>query len=318
MDYSNKWIYRQIEKSPHGLCIIFNNHFEGDNYREGTDIDKDNLQGTFTDLGYEVIVHNNYPAQTIKDELGHYCLGYSKEIDSLFVCFLTHGGDGYICGNDYNRIRHSELSKIFSQTGCVYKSIPKVIINQACSGRSFGRGQDATNPNVFNNSFVSNDQGLSERNPNVFNNSFGCNNQGLSERNTNVFNNSFVSNNQGLSERNPIFENKDYENYKDFMILSASSPGMPSLRTEDGSPFVHYLCKVLRNHAYEHCFEEMIKLLRSELGKSSVNIEDGVRCTPPTPHGTLDKRLFIHPNDGVYAMAIDDSRKAYIKWMHMI
>lgn len=77
---------------------------------------------------------------------------------------------------------------------------------------------------------------------------------------------------------------------------------MPSLRTEDGSPFVHYLCKILRNHAYEHCFGEMVTLLRIELGKSSCTIEDGVRCTPPTPHGTLDKRLFIHPNDKANSM----------------
>jgi len=265
MDDSNDWIYPQLEKNPHGLCIIFNNYFDGDNYREWTDIDKDNLNATFTSLGYEIIVHNNYPAQTIKDELNHYCLGYSEEIDSLFVCFLTHGGENYICGNDYKPIRYSELSNIFSQNGCVFKNIPKVVINQACSGgTSFGRGQDAVN--------------------------------------TNVFNNSFVSNNQGLSERNPIFENKDYENYKDFMILSASSPGMPSLRTEDGSPFVHYLCKVLDKHAYEHSFDEMVTLLRIEMGKSSCNIKYGVGCTPPTPHGTLDKRLFLYPIDTANAM----------------
>jgi len=252
MDDSNKWIYHQIEKSPHGLCIIFNNYFDGDNYREGTDIDKNNLEATFTDLGYKIIVHNNYHAQTIKDELNNYCLGCSKKIDSLFVCFLTHGGKNYICGNDYKPICYSELTKIFSQNGCVFNNIPKVIINQACSGgTSFGRGQDATN----------------------------------------------IIDELDIDPELELNSNPEYENYKHFVILSASSPGTIALRTEHGSPFVHHLCKVLRKYAYDHAFHKMVILLRDEMGKSTCCIEGGEKCTPPTPYGTLDKLFFIHPFD---------------------
>lgn len=59
----------EMDCSPHGYCIIFNNPFNGDRRRTGTGKDCHVLKELFKELGYKVIIIENKNAEEMLHHL---------------------------------------------------------------------------------------------------------------------------------------------------------------------------------------------------------------------------------------------------------
>ncbi|XP_037804763.1 caspase-1-like [Penaeus monodon] len=69
--------------------------------RNGTDRDRDQAQALFTNLGFQVTVHNNLRVYEIKEKLQDLAFGVDhSECDALAVVFMSHGGQGDLWGHD--------------------------------------------------------------------------------------------------------------------------------------------------------------------------------------------------------------------------
>ncbi|XP_071828849.1 caspase-6-like isoform X2 [Apostichopus japonicus] len=136
-----------------GLAIIFNNeNFLKMTKRTGTRIDTDKLSTTFKNLGFKVLICDDYTADDIRKLLRAASnLNYSGY--NCFLCvFLTHGDEGIIYGSDgdpesFNGngnvdstsrtwlLLKDDVFDIFRGNNC--RSLigkPKIFIIQACRG----------------------------------------------------------------------------------------------------------------------------------------------------------------------------------------
>lgn len=101
------------------------------NVRMGTEHDSLRLKTTFEARGYKVIVRENLNNKAIIDEIRK-IVDASICYDSLIVCILSHGEDGYIIAANCIPIPIREIQKIMASEKLLYK--PKMLIVQACQG----------------------------------------------------------------------------------------------------------------------------------------------------------------------------------------
>ena len=128
-----------------GLALIVNNvKFEkptrkGQPFlkeRRGSDKDAENLQKTFTMLGYEVRTVHNQKAEQMREL---FTSAIQKDIkgahDSLVICFLSHGCREGIYGIDNDVVRIDEFSTPLNNKNCgALFGKPKMFFIQACRG----------------------------------------------------------------------------------------------------------------------------------------------------------------------------------------
>ncbi|NXE59095.1 CASP6 protein, partial [Calcarius ornatus] len=121
-----------------GVALIFNHeHFYWQlmmKDRRGTMTDREHLNRTLTDLGFEVRVFDDLKAKDVQKRLDE----ASKEDHSnadCFVCvFLSHGEDDHIYAYD-DKIKIQTLTDMFRGDKC--QSLvgkPKIFVIQACRG----------------------------------------------------------------------------------------------------------------------------------------------------------------------------------------
>ncbi|KAM7022102.1 caspase-6 [Passerculus sandwichensis] len=128
----------KMDHQRRGVALIFNHkRFSWQlnmRDRRGTEVDRDNLNHTLTNLGFEVRVFDNLKAEDVQKRIDE----ASKEDHSnadCFVCvFLSHGKDDHIYAHD-DKIDIQTMTDMFRGDKC--RSLvgkPKIFIIQACRG----------------------------------------------------------------------------------------------------------------------------------------------------------------------------------------
>ena len=136
-----------MDKNPHGLCLIINNHKfyhptdpdKAHNDRGGADIDQFNLTQTFRYLRYKVEVRENLTS----DEMVHTLIQLSQRdhsnYDSFICCILTHGEKDTVHGADSIPVNLFDLTGMMKfAKGLAGK--PKMFFIQACRGETEDTG----------------------------------------------------------------------------------------------------------------------------------------------------------------------------------
>lgn len=123
----------EMNSDPHGICIIFNNQFAGGNYREGTGKDRNELKSLFRSLRYKVIVEENQSAHQMYTILNQQNVNSDNEhFDSFITCFLSHGNNHSIYGNDMSSLSYTAIWSLFGEESSTLRHKPKIFIVQSC------------------------------------------------------------------------------------------------------------------------------------------------------------------------------------------
>ncbi|MFT7808123.1 caspase-8-like isoform X1 [Arapaima gigas] len=123
-----------------GFCLIINNYnfsLSGRNLknRDGTHIDKNNLEAVFQWLGFETQVKQDCSRRQILTLLQDLRNRDHTDMDCFVCCMLSHGMPGAVYGVDGGEVRVSELLEPFSGHHCVsLQQKPKLFFIQACQG----------------------------------------------------------------------------------------------------------------------------------------------------------------------------------------
>lgn len=172
---NNKWIQGKMKKTRkkpftiektrgvydmsskiRGWCLIFSNHvFKHLNKLVGYERDKDNFEGVFNDLGFNVKIFEKVTADEIKSNIQRYANKSASDgshpTNALVVVILSHGSGDYLCGVNYSetnpgdKISVDEVMDIVSNRNCPHLiGKPKIFVLQACRGSKidFGISKD--------------------------------------------------------------------------------------------------------------------------------------------------------------------------------
>lgn len=138
----------QMDKSPHGLCLIINNmHFDGkpNKTRTGSDQDEKRFAKCMPELGYKLFEGKVHKDKTVKEMVS--LLESAADSDhsnyDSFVCFLaSHGSPGVLHGADNRNISLDEIQAIFTRSKTLIGK-PKIFFIQACRGQELPGGRYA-------------------------------------------------------------------------------------------------------------------------------------------------------------------------------
>lgn len=124
----------KMDSDPHGFCIIFNNEFMGVQNRKGTNKDRLELKSLFKTLNYKVIVEENKNAHEMISCLQKISrCNENKRFDSFVCCFLSHGNESGIYGNDQKSLlRYTTIWSLFGQESSTLRNKPKIFVVQSC------------------------------------------------------------------------------------------------------------------------------------------------------------------------------------------
>ena len=89
--------------NPRGQCMIINNEkfiHPNLNYRNGSQVDADNLEKVFLTLGFEVKIHKNLKKAEMEKELELFA-SRTEYSDMIILIVLSHGENGKIQCQDY-------------------------------------------------------------------------------------------------------------------------------------------------------------------------------------------------------------------------
>ena len=105
--FDEKEFYR-IDKNPHGICVIINNHQfyhptdpdKAHLNRGGAEIDQKNLKLTFEYLRYKVEIYEDLTHDGMTDLMLSMAQRNHANYDSFVCCILTHGEQNMVHGAD--------------------------------------------------------------------------------------------------------------------------------------------------------------------------------------------------------------------------
>jgi len=150
---SHSRMYKMTSK-PRGKALIINNQeFTMPDmfpFREGADVDADNLENLFSQLGFSVSKHSNMK----RTDMMRLLIDFSESLnndpgDMLIVAILSHGKEhGKIVTSDCLYIdEESDILRKFNNEYCPsLVGKPKFFIIQACRGEEFDYG--IASPNI--------------------------------------------------------------------------------------------------------------------------------------------------------------------------
>jgi len=141
--------YYQLDKNPHGYCLVFNNfkfHHPYDSTkahpdRGGATIDQSHLLQTFKYLRYEVVIKENLTSLEMQDCMLEFATKDHTCFDSFVCCILTHGEDNIVHGADSQELNFQELAATMKLSPTL-RGKPKIFFVQACRGDQEKRGFD--------------------------------------------------------------------------------------------------------------------------------------------------------------------------------
>ncbi|XP_057601711.1 caspase-8 isoform X2 [Hippopotamus amphibius kiboko] len=144
-------VYRMKSK-PRGYCLIFNNYdfsiarkdvpkLHSIKDRNGTDLDAEALNKTFSELHFDVVHFRDHTAKKICEVLKSYQSMDHNNKDCFICCILSHGDKGIIYGSDGQEAPIYELTSYFTGSNCPsLAGKPKIFFIQACQGDNYQRG----------------------------------------------------------------------------------------------------------------------------------------------------------------------------------
>ena len=148
-----------MDRQPHGVCLIFNNHKFHHPYdmekahpaRGGANIDQYNLIQTFKYLRYDVVVEENLTAQEMQDAMFEMAKRDHQLHDSFVCCILTHGETNIVHGADSQKVDLLQFAATMKLCPSLREK-PKLFFIQACRGEAEHKGleieKDAGGSNV--------------------------------------------------------------------------------------------------------------------------------------------------------------------------
>ncbi|XP_064483194.1 caspase-3-like [Ornithodoros turicata] len=127
-----------------GICAIFNHKVFKSKLnleeRTGTDVDVQNLKSCFSRLGFDVVIYDDYSVKQMRNTLESLSKKSHTEHDCFVCCVLTHGGEGFVYGED-GRLPVKDIMKPFLGSSCLdLVGKPKIFIIQACRGTTKDKG----------------------------------------------------------------------------------------------------------------------------------------------------------------------------------
>ncbi|XP_002737264.1 caspase-6-like [Saccoglossus kowalevskii] len=130
-----------------GHALIFNHenfHWSvGMNRRAGTQIDADNLNDRFRELGFTTHVHQDVSTVRVREIIFEAARADHSNYDAFICVFLSHGDDGIIYAHD-GVLRLQDLMNQFRGDVCPsLAGKPKIFFIQACRGDQHEIGVDA-------------------------------------------------------------------------------------------------------------------------------------------------------------------------------
>lgn len=131
----------QMNRSPHGLCIIINNHKffhhtdpeKAHTERGGAKIDEYNLIQTFRYLHYKVELHENLTSRQMTELMMATSQRDHSMYDSFICCILTHGEKDMVHGADSESVNLLDLAGLIKYSSSL-RGKPKMFFIQACRG----------------------------------------------------------------------------------------------------------------------------------------------------------------------------------------
>lgn len=123
---------------PRGRCLIINMRtFDKGQVpllpRNGSDKDAEILEQLFTDLKFEVEVHNDLEMQTLERLLLTTAIHDHSQYDAFVCCLLTHGKLGVLYTSDAKPVRILDIVEYFDDVHCeTLRGKPKIFFIQAC------------------------------------------------------------------------------------------------------------------------------------------------------------------------------------------
>ena len=130
--------YYTMNKNPHGLCVIFNNHKfysetdpnEGGE-RRGSEIDQYNLTQTFRYLRYKVLVQENITADQMLATMMQVSEQDHSNHDSFVCCILSHTSHDFVYGADSVALELNRLTGVIRNCRSLFNK-PKLFFIQGC------------------------------------------------------------------------------------------------------------------------------------------------------------------------------------------
>ena len=144
--FDEKEFYR-MDKNPHGICIIINNHRfyhptdpdKAHLNRGGAEVDQKNLQLTFQYLRYKVEVYENLTHEQMTKIMMSMAQRDHTAYDSFICCILTHGEQNMVHGADSNPVSLLDLTGLMKMCHTLVNK-PKMFFIQACRGDQEDKG----------------------------------------------------------------------------------------------------------------------------------------------------------------------------------
>ncbi|XP_069697916.1 caspase-1-like isoform X2 [Periplaneta americana] len=135
--------YYNMNHPNRGIAVIFNHEVFDINslkQRNGTNVDRENLQYALTDLGFDVRVFDNLTTKQIRDEVEKVASTDHTQYDCLLIAVLSHGEMGIIYSKD-TPYKPESLWKPFTADRCpTLAGKPKLFFLQACQGDKLDGG----------------------------------------------------------------------------------------------------------------------------------------------------------------------------------
>ncbi|XP_015589999.1 caspase-1 isoform X2 [Cephus cinctus] len=126
-----------------GKCLVFNHEMfdTGFEKREGSSVDAKRIQKTFTNLGFEVDVFDNYKHSEVIDRVEKLSQENHSDNDCLCIFILTHGlNNDLILAKDV-AYKSDSIWKPFTADNCpTLAGKPKLFFFQACRGDKLDAG----------------------------------------------------------------------------------------------------------------------------------------------------------------------------------
>ena len=128
-------------RNPHGLAMIFQVKNFSHNRRRpdlvlkkrlGADEDMKRFAEAFEAVGYKPLKYTDFTADDILKKVKEIASSYSKDYDSLVICFTTHGENNYhVFGSDSVSVFVYKLSALIREC-LVLKGKPILMFLQCC------------------------------------------------------------------------------------------------------------------------------------------------------------------------------------------
>ena len=144
--FDEKEFYR-MDKNPHGMCVIINNHKfhhptdpdKAHPNRGGAEVDQKNLKLTFEYLRYIVEIHENLTHDQMTNLMMRMAQRNHANYDSFICCILTHGEQNMVHGADSIPVSLLDMTGVMKLCKTLINK-PKMFFIQACRGDQEDKG----------------------------------------------------------------------------------------------------------------------------------------------------------------------------------